>query len=164
MNVVFYLAIAGLVLVIFAYGILFFKVYMGNQKIADIDKKISIYGTQEQKQHEQEVFDYKKKIDDFALLLNGHKISSNIFTFMEAKTVPNVVFLGFTMSQTRSEIRLSGESDTMATLSRQFQVLENSKEYIKSISVLNSQIAPSGKIAFVFNIFLDEKLFDYGYQ
>lgn len=161
-NVVFYLMLAGFVLVIFLYGIFYFKVSIVTRATAVIEEKISAYGTEEQKQHEQQVFDYKKKIDDFVVLLGAHKMSSNIFNFLEAKTLPNIVFSDFTMSETRNEIRLLGEADTMATLSQQFTILESATDYIKNISVLNSQIAPSGRIAFVFNISLDPGIFAYG--
>lgn len=161
-NVVFYLMFAGFIVVIFLYGIFYFKVSKANQAIFAIEEKISAYGTPEQKEHEQQVFDYKKKIDDFAVLVANHKMSSNIFTFLEAGTLPNVVFSGFTLSQAESEIRLSGEADSMATLSRQFEVLESNKKYVQSLSVLNSQITPAGKMAFVFNIVLKPEIFSYG--
>ena len=161
-NSAFYLMLAGLILVMFLYGVFYIKVVMESQTIAAIDEKIAVYGTDQQKQHEKEVLDYKKNIDAFATLLAAHKMSSNIFTFLEIKTLPNVVFSSFTMSESRNEIRLTGEADTMATLSRQFTILEGSADYIQNISVLNSQVIPSGKIGFVFNISLNPGIFAYG--
>ena len=160
-TVVFYVFFALLILAIFSYGVFWIKAYMVNQEIAAIDKKIAVYGSADQKSHEQQVFDYKKKIDDFATLLASHKMSSNIFGFIESTAQPNVWFSGFTMSQTTNEIRLAGEAQDMATLSKQFAVFENSKDQVNSITVLNSQVAPSGRVDFVLNISLNPDIFNY---
>lgn len=160
-NVLFYFMVAALVLVIFLYTIFSFKVYREGQKITDIEKKISVYGSQEEKEHEKQVFDDKKKIDDFASLIAEHKLSANIFNFLEANTLPGVVFSSFAMSSVKNELRLSGQSGDMATLGRQFQTFEHDKAYIKSISLLTTQTDASGKIAFVFNVSLDPKIFTW---
>ena len=160
-NVIFYVACVILGLVIFTYAIFYFKAYMGNQEIMNIDKNISLYGTTDQKQQEAQVFDYKKKIDDFAGLLANHTMSSNIFTFLETNTLPGVIFSGFTLSTQKDEIRLSGQADNLSALGKQFTAFEHNKDSVQSISVVNSQIASSGKINFVFNISLDQKIFAY---
>ena len=160
-TVVFYVFFALLILAIFSYGVFWVKAYMESQQIAAIDKKIAVYGSSTQKDHEKEVFDYKKKIDDFAALLASHKMSSNIFTFIESTAQPNVWFSGFTMSESTNEIRLAGEAQDMATLSKQFAVFENSKQQVNDITVLNSQVAPSGRVDFVLNISLNPDIFKY---
>src|SRR3989338_9996159 len=151
-NVAFYFPAAALALAIFSYAVFYVKTQLQIQKIAAIDRKIAVYGTQEQKQHEAQVFDYKKKIDDFALVVDNHAMSSNIFTFLEANTLPGLAFSSFSMSGLQHEIRLSGEADDMAVLGKQFGVFEENKEHIRHISVLNSKVTALGKIAFTFNI------------
>lgn len=163
-NVIFYLATALLALVVVSYGIFYVKAKMQVTKIARIDEKIALYGTPEQKEHEAKVYDYKKKIDDFAVLIADHKMSSNVFSFLEAKTLPGVAFFSLTLSGPEGQARLAGEAQDMATLGKQFGLFEDSQEYIKNISVVNSQIAPSGNIAFVFNIDLEPEIFKYGAQ
>ena len=150
-----------LIVALFCYGIFWLKSYLLRQKINEVDAKIAIYGTDQQKRSEQGVLDSKKRVDDFAGILNNHTISANVFSFIEEKTLPNVWFSSFSMAESIHEIRLAGEADTMEILSRQFRIFEESKEQVKSITIFNSQLVPSGKIKFILNIALDPKIFNY---
>ena len=155
-----YFVSALLVATLFCYVLFFFKVYWQNQQVNIIDQKIAAYGTPQQKAHEKQVFDYKKKIDDFAGILVSHKISLKIFNFIEEKTLPNVWFSSFDVSQAANEIRLLGEAENMETLSRQISFFENS-DNVNTITVLNSQINNTGKIQFTLVVSLNPKLFSY---
>ena len=160
-DLVFYCAIALLIASLFSYGIFYYKAHLLNQKVGELDDKIAVYGTKEQKDYEKEVLDYKKKIDDFSTIIASHKISSNVFSFMEASTLPEVWFLSFDMSQPTNEIRLLGETDSMETLSRQVQIFEKNRDYVKNITVLNTQLGSLGKVTFNLNLSLEPKIFDY---
>ncbi|KKP42229.1 MAG: hypothetical protein UR31_C0017G0008 [Parcubacteria group bacterium GW2011_GWA2_33_14] len=159
MDVVFYFLCALLIAVVFYYFLFLLKDYYQNQKIEEINKKIAVYGTQEQKNSEAKVFDYKKKIDDFTVIINNHKISSNIFTFIEENTLPTVWFSNFSMSESSNDLRLSGESNNMETLSHQISILENNKDYVSNINILNSQVGTGGTIRFVLNASLNPEIF-----
>jgi hypothetical protein len=160
-DLFWYGVMAATVIVVVCYVILEFKVYFYTNKINQLNDKIAAYSTPEEKAYEKEVFGYKKKIDDFTTLLASHRISSNIFSFIENNTLPNVWFSSFTMTSASNEIRLSGEAETMEALSRQFKIFETSKDYIKGISVLNSQVSSAGRINFILNVTLDPKIFTY---
>src|SRR3989344_4906122 len=82
-------------------------------------------------------------------------------SFIEQKTLPNVWFSNFNLSQSSSELRLSGEAEDMATLSQQFKVFEDSNDHIKNISVFNSQISSTGRVSFLMNITVLPKIFEY---
>ena len=112
-DALFYSSVAILVATVFFYGIFLAKSYLENQKIVQLDKKIAVYGTSDQRKYEEEVFDYKKKIDDFAAIFSNHKISSNMLSFIERNTLPTVWFSSFDMSEAINEIRLLGEADSM---------------------------------------------------
>ena len=160
-DVIFYSFLAVLITIIASYLIFEYKSYLLREKIKEVDAKIALYGTETQKDNEKQVIDYKKSIDSFATLMGNHKIASNVFSFIEQNTLPNIWFSGFNMSETTNEIRLSGESETMEALSRQGEVFENNKQYVKHITVLNSQIQASGKVKFILNISLDPSIFNY---
>lgn len=162
-DALFYSSVAILVATVFFYGIFLAKSYLENQKIVQLDKKIAVYGTSDQRKYEEEVFDYKKKIDDFAAIFSNHKISSNMLSFIERNTLPTVWFSSFDMSEAINEIRLLGEADSMETVSRQVAMFENSTDYIKNINILNSQLVTGGKVSFVLNLSLDPKIFSYDY-
>lgn len=163
-NSLFYFALASLIVVVFSYLIFTFKVYLQSQKINEMDKIIAAYGTDEQRSYEKKVFDYKRKIDDFAVILKNHKISSNIFIFIEERTLPKIWFSQFEtldLSEPESEINLSGEAENTEVLSRQIQVLEKSKDYIKSVSIASYQVGPAREVKFVLNLSLEPKIFNY---
>ena len=161
MNTAFYMAITLLVAVVFSYGIFSFKVSLENQKIVEVDNRIATYGTEQQKIAERSVFEYKKKIDDFAVLVASHKISSNVLTFVEEKTLPNVWFSNFSMSDSTNILKLTGEAENMEVFGRQVGVFEQNQDYIKNISVLDSQLDSNGKAKFSISFFLEPKVFNY---
>ncbi len=160
-GVFWYLALAILITVSVCYGVLTFKVYFYGKKIDEINSSIATYSTPEQKANEKEVFDYKKKIEDYTVLISSHKISSNVLNFIEQSTLENVWFSSFSMAGATTEIRLSGEAESMEVLSQQFKVFENSKKYVKHINVLNSYVGSAGRINFILNITLDSNIFTY---
>lgn len=160
-DVLFYFVGALLLGAILCYGIFVLKTYLLEEKISQFNSQIAAYGTMEQKASEKQVLDYKKKIDDFSSILATHKISSNIFTFLETITVANVWFSNFDMAQSTNEMRLAGEAETMEALSRQVELFEASKGRIASITVLSSQVAPNGKVKFILNLVLDPAIFTY---
>jgi hypothetical protein len=160
-NTVFYLMFSLLIIVVFLYGLLALKTYFQRQMLAYLDSTLAVSMTGDQKANEQKLLNYKKKIEDFAVILNDHRISLNVFNFIEQNTLKNVWFSNFSMSESADELRLTGEADTMNTLSQQVDVFEKSKDYIKGITVLNSQTQTSGRIKFVINLSLNQKIFTY---
>lgn len=160
-DVAFYIALAVAVCIAVFYGVLAFKVYFYNTKIAEIRDKTAMYSSSEEKANEEIAFNYKKKIDDFATLISNHRISSQVFSFMEDNTLAGVSFLGINMASNSNDIRLSGSAKDMETISRQFRIFETSKEYISNVSVLNTVISPLGTISFTMNFSFDPKIFTY---
>ena len=160
-NIVLYVAIFLLVCVVLIYVMLTLKINVDTQKVNALDIKALAYNTPEQKKIEAKVLAYKKKIDDVSQIINNHKISLNIFNFIEKKTLPSVWFFNLSISGQKNNINLGGESDNMTTLSNQIKVLEESKDYVTAISVLNSQITEQGKIKFTLSLALNPKIFSY---
>ena|SRR3989344_8901215 len=161
-DIVFYVAALALCVAIICYCIFAIKIYFLSRGIAQMDGKIAVYGTEQQKAAEQQALDYKKKIDDFTVILGSHKLSSNLFAFVEKNTLPEVWFSDFGMSTEINELRIFGEADTALTVSRQVRQFEGHSDYIRNISVLNSQVAKSGKVTFVLNMYVTAKMFEYG--
>jgi hypothetical protein len=153
-----------LVASVFCYSIFNFKIYIQNQRIDEINSRISLYIASEHQLHEGAVLDYKKKVDDFALILSNHKITSNIFSFIEENTLPKVWFSNFSIEESLGELRLSGETESMETLSRQVQVFEKKTDSIKSITVLDSQTGSSGKVSFTLSATLVSDILNDSYM
>jgi|SRR3989338_4571689 len=159
-GIALYVFSSLLVAAVFCYLIFFLKSYLLAQKLGEINAKIDSFGTAEQKINEKKAFDYKKKIDDFAVIIGKHKISSNMFGFIEKNTLASVWFSSFNMSESEDKIMLSGEAENMETLSSQVKVFESQKSSIKNVDVLNSQIGSNGKIKFVLNLALQPEIFN----
>ncbi len=158
---VFYGMCILLVATIFCYGIFAFKVYLENKKVDQMNVKLNSYGTSAQKSAEAEVLNDKKKIDDFTAMISHHRISTNVFSFIEENTLPNVWFSNFRLSEVSNVINLSGEADTASTLSRQVQIFEQHQDYISNISVLDFQTQDKGNIKFSLNLAINPNLFSY---
>ena len=160
-NTVFYFSCAILIVIIFGYLALEVKVYIQNQGIDEINKRMVGYSLYQQRIDENSIIDYKKKIDDFSLIIKNHKVSSNVFNFIEENTMSNVWFSNFDMSQSTYEIKLSGEAENIETLSDQIQTFENNKDNVKNINVLNSRADANGRIRFLLSISLNPEIYSY---
>lgn len=163
-EVFFYFSVVLLSVVVLAYAMFAYKYYLQSQKIDEINKKIAVYGTLQQKAEEKEVFNYKDKIEDFSKILENRRIVSNVFDFMEKNTLPNIRFSVFDMSDSSSEVRLSGEAGSMLAISRQIQVFEENKNFVKRINVLSSQVVEGGKVKFVLNFSLNPEIFSESFS
>lgn len=156
----FVISLALLIMVVFCYLLLSFKVYLQKMEIITIENNMANYTTEREKEYDRKYSDYKQKISDYNLILGAHRISSNIFTFIESKTLPKVWFSKFDMAGSSSEVRLEGEAESVGILSQQIQNFENS-EYVKNVSVLDSRVSELGKSLFIINISFDPKIFSY---
>jgi hypothetical protein len=160
-NGAFYSFSALLIAVIFSYAIIALKSNIQKQKIAEIEKNIVGYEISQDSANIKKIIDYKKRIDDYGLILNNHKVYSKTLVFIEENTLPNVWFSSFDASQSKNSLKLSGETENMETLSHQVSVFEDNQDYVKSANIVNSQIEPSGKIKFVMNLYFNPKIFAY---
>lgn len=151
---------AFLIIVLFCYFIILLKIYLQENQIATLQGDASNYTTDEQKTYEKKFSDYRKKIADFASVIDNHRISSNMFTFLEEKTLDTVWFYNFDLSENTAELNLSGEAENGEVFSKQVGIFEKSS-YVKSVSVLDSRISSSGGLFFILKISLDPKIFDY---
>jgi hypothetical protein len=160
MDVIFYFVISLLIATVLCWLIFLVKNNMIRNDIANEIVKLQEVGTDTQKQEETDVINYKKKINDFTGLFANHQFASNVFAFIQAKTVPNIWFKQFNLDEKGSTVQLSGETDDVDSFSRQVAILEGDK-YIKSIGTLNSSSSKSAKVNFNINLSLDKAIFDY---
>lgn len=160
-TTIFYFSIALVIVTVFCYAMFSFKVYLQNQQIEEVNQKILEYASGKNRIDEQRIITYKRKLDDFAGIINNHRISSNIFNLMEAKTLPDVWFSGFNVSSVQGNINFSGTAKSMDALASQINLLENSKEFISKISLLSTQSGSSGTITFTLSVAFNPSIFNY---
>ncbi len=160
-DYLFYFATILLAATVFSYLIFDFKVQLQNKKIQQIEIASLSLSNRNSQADNKKVIDYKKRIDDFASVIDSHKITSNTFSFIEKNTLKNVWFSDFSMQQNTNGLILSGQSKDAKTLSNQIGIFESNKDYVLDISVLNTNIDEEGKINFVLNIILNPSVFNY---
>lgn len=159
-SIIFYASVALLITIFFGYSLFAYKYYLLSQEVNKIDIDIASYGTLEQKTIEKEVLDYEKKVGLFAEIINKQKISSNIFSFIEQNTLPDVWFYNFGLAETSGEIKLSGETTNLKTISRQIEIFENKKEYVKEVSSFNTIVETNGAVKFSLSMVLSPEIFN----
>ncbi len=151
LDVILYFVLFLLIALIVSSFLLNIKISSQEDYLLVIEKTISEAGTPQQKELEEKVFYYQDKIDDFAVLLESHKIPSNVFSFMEEFTLPDVWFFNFSFNVNDASIRLNGESKNMLILARQIDAFQES-EKITKVNVLSANISERGKIDFSLGI------------
>lgn len=156
---IFYFLWALLAAIVICYVIFTYNVSVVNRKMDQLEQKMLVYASAEQKASEDQVLSYKKRVDDFTVLINNHRISSNVFSFIEQKTLPNVWYVSFNVSETKKEINLLGEAQNMEALSNQLKIFEGSKEYVSHIGVISSRLTPQGKVRFTLSLSLKPEIF-----
>jgi len=159
-DVAFYFSLSLLIAAFLCYAVFIIKTNMQAKEIADLDAALETVGTMQQKEYEKEVLDYQNKINDFSTLFLNHEFASNVFAFVEKETLPKVWFGRFVLNQKDSTVQLSGEADDMDTFSRQVAEFEKN-EYVKSITLLNSNLGESANVGFNISITLYPKIFKF---
>ncbi len=158
MDVIFYFTASLLVATLLCYLIFVLKIAAQKIEIRQIEESLETVGTDQQKQHEQEVILLQKKISDFAQLFKNHGFSSQAFVFMEGQTLQDVWFKKFDLSAEESAIKLSGETENNETLGREVASLEKNENVAKIYS-FSSTLDESARVSFSMNLSLYPKLF-----
>lgn len=158
-DAVFYFIISSLIATILCYLIFAAKIYLQKAKIEDYNVSLATVGTDEQKEMEKQIFDYQKKINDYAPLIKNHRIFSNILAYLEQNTLLNVWFSKFGIGND-SDITIAGEAESMEIFSKQISVFETS-EYLTQITVLSSTLGYQDRANFNIVLSLDPKIFTF---
>lgn len=163
MDVILYFVLSLFLATLLSYFIFLIKNNLQREEIQKVMISFQTVGTTQQKQEEKEVLNYQKKINDFSSLLKNHQFTSNVFSFLEAQTIPNVWYKQFNLNAKNSEVQISGEAEDMDALARQIAVFEssNNQKYVKSFGTLNSTTAQSSRIDFSTNLVMNKTIFDY---
>lgn len=158
LDTIFYFVVALLLATVICFFIFTIKISFQDKKLKELESGIASVGTAQQKETEKEVFEYQKKINDFAILLAEHKIPTNILKFFEKMTLPNVWFNNFIISAQGARIQISGEAEDLIALSRQLLILEGSK-FFKDITELSFEPTETGRMKFNTSLSINPDIF-----
>lgn len=157
-DVLFYISLFLLLVSIISYFALDYFIKGADQRLKELEAKLTEIKSPQQIALEEEVLDYKEKIEDFALLFNAHQKSSNFFDFLEKNTHPKVFFSELNLNTRGNRVSLSGRAENFQTLGQQLLIFQNS-EYIQNLNLSGVRIGKEGEIKFNFDFSLTPRLF-----
>ena len=156
-NVLLYFSI---ILLVAAAGVYF---YLGstiekNQKILKEKQEILTQPrSNEERKLEEKIFGDKKKIEDFAFLIDQHQISSNFFPFLEGLIHPQVAIFGLSLNVRNAKVELSGMAEKTA-LGQQLLIFQGNEQILET--KLSSLQAREGEtVHFSISLSFDREIF-----
>jgi hypothetical protein len=157
-NVLFYAALAVLVLVVAAYILLIYLESRASVSLHDLEGQITQVGTPAERQMERNVFATERKINDFSKIIEAHQKPSRFFPFLEAIVHPQVWFSNLELSVETNSLQLRGQTLNFRTLGEQLEVLR-SQEMIREIRLADLSIGEAGYTDFSVGLTLDPIIF-----
>lgn len=159
-DIIFYSGLVLFLTLIIFYFIFILKIYFQEKRIQELGILIDRIATERKKELEKEVLSYQRKINDFSILLNSHKVPSNIFEFFEKNILPTVKFSEFRVSTKEPRVEIIGESDNIRTLAWQLSIFKKNK-FVKEIKILNFKPTKEGGVIFNLVFSLDSEMLKY---
>lgn len=155
-NKVSLVAVGGIVCVligIFLLAMFFYFIISIKNMEKDLQEKIEVLAPLREsiKQKEQEIIPIKQKIDNYKLLVPGHKSMSDIFTLLEENSLPKVWFYNFNFVLEERKAIISGITDSFTILEQQIFVLSQNS-LISELKLSNVSMSENKKIDFVIEI------------
>lgn len=157
-NILFYFSLSLILAVFLSYFILDNYIKNASQDLKDLEGTISQEKTSAETTLEKEVFGYQKKITDFSQLIKTHFFTSNVFTFLEKASHPQVWFVQFNLDSEKKRAVLAGQADNFQALGQQLLILKEKPE-IQNFDLSNISIGKKGKVDFALELSLNSVVF-----
>lgn len=158
-NILLYFFIFLLLVSIAGYFALdYYFVEKAQQELQELEIKISEAKTPQQIALEEEILDYREKIEDFSSLFLNHKKNSNFFNSFEKVTHPKIFFSELNLNTKLNQVKLSGRAESFRVLGEQLLIFRNT-EFIENLSLSDVAIGKEGEIQFTFNLVFNPNLF-----
>lgn len=152
-----YLALAAVFLASLAsYFVLNFYQKKMSREISGID--LSLQKSPSEKNLEDGLFSYQRKINDVNVLLNSHKFVAAFFDGLEENIHPKIWLQEFKLNAEEDIADISGSVDNFEILGQQTLIFEK-WELVKSTSLTEVSVGQDGKINFDLRLILYPKVF-----
>ena len=113
----------------------------------------------QEKTLEKEVLGFRKKLNNFSLLLKNHLIASKIFPILEEVAHPEIQFKTLDLNPREKKVVIFGTTDEFINLAEQLLILKN-REETKNVK-LNKVGISQEKVEFEIEISLPPELFKF---
>ncbi len=154
---IFSLVLAGTLLAfLLSYVALNFYQKKLSREVSDIEK--SLQKSPSEKNLEDGIFSYQRKIEDIDLLLSSHKAAVNLFDNLGKNIHPKIWLQKFNLNMDGKTIYVFGSTDSFEILGQQTLIFEG-QEFIKNTKLTKVSIGKDGKINFELQLIFDPKIF-----
>jgi hypothetical protein len=109
------------------------------------------------KAEEEKLGPISEKLNDFSGLLQRHKSSLNIFSFLEQICLPTVWFSGFNFTSENTNVIVSGQTNSFVTLEQQILVLKQDP-LVENLSIAGVSVSEKGEVNFTFLLTFSPKI------
>jgi hypothetical protein len=158
-NLIIFFSIVILIIAILAYFFLGYLQKKASLQLDEIRNKIAQTETPDRKELKADLLIEKKKIDNFAFILNEHLASSNFFTFLEGITHPKIWFSNLKLDVSKATVELSGEGEKLA-FGQQLLIFKQNEKILRADSSKISIKAPEN-VEFSLSLSLDPEIFKF---
>lgn len=148
---IFSIALFGLALFSYA-GLRFGYMSYVNSQLSKIDNDIEVLADQVSQEDQNNFIAFYSQLLNLKKVLEEHKYSGNMFTFLEENTLPTVVFSAADVKVDGYEVTLKGDADNFQSLLEQLSVFDGAKELSKK-PVIDTLSFNGGSVGFsmIFN-------------
>lgn len=158
LDVLFYVAIGIFIFSILGWFIIT-RIEDAAQKDLQVAKeKISREHSPERQAMKAEVLLYKKKIEDFAALLDTHYQTSKFLQHLEGRVHPKVWFSEIALDVEKFTVKLVGNADSFQTVGQQIMIFEGDK-LLKNVNLSSLSSGKEG-IQFSLDFSFDKAIFE----
>ncbi|MBI2609838.1 hypothetical protein HYW53_01530 [Candidatus Giovannonibacteria bacterium] len=160
-GILLFLGIVLMVLALVLFGgVYFYKTIIegqikdGNKTLSELEKKFN-------KEQILEFAKVAKSIEASKGLLQSHISVSQVFKFLEGKTLPEVRFSNFGFKTKGEDLLMAGEAESYTDLALQIALLQQQKGVIKSIGLSGISLKEAGNVNFSISLNFEPSVLTY---
>jgi len=157
-NWLLYASILLLVVSLIGYFMLGRRLNREKNTIQELNEDLAQPKSSEETTLEGRILAYKRKVENFSQLVDGHRYASRVFPFFERLCHPRGWFSNFTVDFEEHLLRVAGQVDSFTTLGQQLLIFEE-EPLIKEVNLSSLSLGEEGGVDFSVNLFLDPKIF-----
>lgn len=114
----------------------------------DLEKQWMQERTPQQKEVENQVLNYKQKLQDFAIILNQHTAPSHFLTGLEKIIYPKIYFTKMIITPLNQSVLMEGIADSFDSLAKQMLIFKKDTTVFSNVDLIQINLDPKGAIAF----------------
>jgi len=156
-DILFYVSVGLLIFVFISIFLISQAMNAAEKTSLELDNKITSENSKSAAL-KKEILTYKKKINDFSGVINGHMETSNVFGFIESLCHPRVWFTNFDLGARDGAVRLTGEAQSFQDLGQQMIIFKK-ESLIKKTNLGSVSMQKGGRVGFEISLTLDPSVF-----